>query len=98
MGERVRAELRRSGGIAGRRVHVVLESGRLPPAEAAELVRLVSVIDLGALRSGGMAHGADLMRYDLVIEQGARRWEGTVSDPSVPAALRPLLQFLSRYA
>jgi hypothetical protein len=96
--ERVRVELRRSGGFAGRSAHVVLDSAGLPPAEAAELARLVATVDLGVLRSTGPGHGADLMRYDLVVERGAQRWQGTVSDPSIPAALRPLLQFLSRYS
>ncbi|GIF21862.1 hypothetical protein BJ973_002189 [Actinoplanes tereljensis] len=94
---RVRVEMRRSGGFTGRTAHVVLESARLPPAEAAELVRLVSAIDPGIVTSTATSAGADLMRYDLIIERGAQRWQGTVSDPAIPPQLRPLLQFLSRY-
>jgi hypothetical protein len=94
--ERVRAEMRRSGGFAGRTVDVRLDSAHMPPADAARLVHLVSAIDLSRLAGASppLPAGADLMRYDLMIERGGQRWQGTVSDPSVPAELRPLLQFL----
>jgi hypothetical protein len=96
--ERVRVELRRSGGFAGLRVHKVLDSARMPPAEAASLVRLVSALDFGSLRSSGPGHGADLMHYSLTIERGSQRWEGSVSDPSIPAPLQPLLDFLNGHS
>lgn len=97
MTERVRAELRRSGGFTGRPVHVRLDSARMPPADAAHLVLLVSAIDFSRLDGSAPlpTAGADLMRYDLVVERGGHRWQGTVSDPAVPAELRPLLQFLT---
>jgi emfourin len=99
MTERVRAELRRSGGFTGRTVHVQVDSAQMPPADAARLVQLVTAIDLSGLDAPrpGPPAGADLMRYDLTIERGGRRWQGTVSDPTIPAQLRPLLQFLSTY-
>jgi hypothetical protein len=98
--ERVRVEMRRSGGFTGRTVHVQLDSDQLPPADADQLIQLVGPLDLAALPTGGPASsaGADLMRYDLTIEQGPRRWQGTVADPAVPDRLRPLLQFLSAAA
>src|SRR5262245_49696139 len=98
--EHVRAELRRSGGFTGRSVHVQLDSASLPPADAARLVQLVSSIDLAGLPAGrpGLPAGADLMSYDLTIERGTHRWHGTVADPSVPAQLRPLLQFMTSAA
>jgi hypothetical protein len=103
--EHVRAELRRSGGFTGRAVHVRLDSADLPPADAARLVLLVSAIDLSGLTSqGGLTSsggpataGADLMRYELTIERGGRRWHGVVADPHIPAGLRPLLQFLTHH-
>jgi len=96
--ERIRAELRRSGGFTGRPVHVQVDSAQLPPAEAARLVQLVSTIDfaqLGGARRPALPAGADLMTYDLTVERGGQRWHGTVSDPSIPGELRPLLQFLT---
>ena len=41
MTDRVRAEMRRSGGFAGRTTQVRLDSEQMPPAEAARLVELV---------------------------------------------------------
>jgi len=92
--------MRRSGGFAGRTVQVRLDSEQMPPADAARLVQLVSAIDLDRLSAGGptLPAGADLMRYDLMLERGGRRWQGTVQDPSIPAELRPLLQFLTAAA
>jgi hypothetical protein len=97
---RTRVEMRRSGGFTGRPVHVSLDSQRMGPAEAARLVQLVSTLDLSHLDAARstISAGADLMRYELVIEQGTDRWEDTVSDPAIPAELRPLLQFLTTQA
>lgn len=97
---RVRVEMRRSGGFTGRTTKVHLDTAQMPPAEAARLIQLVTTIDLSRLTAGrGIpSGGADLMRYDLVIENGVDRWEGTVSDPSIPNELRPLLQFLTATA
>jgi hypothetical protein len=98
--ERVRAELRRSGGFTGRTVHVLLDSDQMPPADAARLIQLVSTIDFTHLAADTppLPPGADLMRYDLTIDRGAQHWHGTLSDPAVPAELRPLLQFLNSAA
>ncbi|GAA0558186.1 hypothetical protein GCM10010172_46530 [Paractinoplanes ferrugineus] len=96
--EHVRVELQQSGGFAGFRVHKVLDSGEMPPVAAASLRQLVGALDFGALRSSGPGHGADLMHYGLTIERGSQRWQGSVSDPSIPAPLQPLLDFLTDYS
>jgi hypothetical protein len=91
--------MRRSGGFTGRTVEVRLDSDRMPPAEAARLRELLSTIDLSRLGPGPTSTaGADLMRYDLLVEHSGGRWEGTVADPTIPAELRPLLQFLTATA
>jgi hypothetical protein len=38
--------------------------------------------------------GADLMRYELTVDHDGGHWSATYADPTIPAALRPLLQFL----
>ena len=102
MTDRVRAEMRRSGGFAGRTTQVRLDSEQMPPAEAARLVELVAALDLGRLAelagSGQVTAGADLLRYDLSIDRDGQQWRGTVADPSIPTELRPLLQFLTAAA
>jgi hypothetical protein len=92
--------MRRSGGFAGRATEVRLDSARMGPAEGARLVLLVSAVDWSRVgrAAAGPAVGADLMRYDLVVEHGGTRWEGTVADPSIPNEVRPLLQFLTAAA
>jgi hypothetical protein len=97
---RVRVEMRRSGGFTGRTSKVELDTAHMAPAEAARLIQLVTTVDLSRLasQSGAPHAGADLLRYDLVIENGVDRWEGTVADPSIPNELRPLLQFLTAAA
>jgi hypothetical protein len=97
---RVKVEMRRSGGFTGRTTDVRLDTAHMPPAEAARLAQLVATVDLSRLPGPrrSPAAGADLMRYDLVIDNGADRWEGTVADPSIPNELRPLLQFLTAAA
>jgi hypothetical protein len=98
---RVKVEMRRSGGFTGRTSKVELDTAHMAPAEAARLIQLVTTVDfsrLAASRRGAPLGGADLMRYDLVIENGVDRWEGTVADPSIPGELRPLLQFLTAAA
>lgn len=98
---RVRVEMRRSGGFTGRTTAVHLDTTQMPPAAAARLIQLVTTVDLSRLptaRTPTPTGGADLMRYDLVIENGVDRWEGTVTDPSIPGELRPLLQFLTATA
>ena len=99
MSEGVRVQMRRSGGFTGRIIEVRLDSEQMPPAEAAQLRDLVSTVDLSRLGPAEPpAGGADLMRYDLVVEHDGGRWDGTVADPSIPAEMRPLLQFLTARA
>jgi hypothetical protein len=97
--EPVRAELRRSGGYAGRSLHVVMDSATLPEPDARRLSNLVRSLDLTRLGAKIVApNRADLLRYDLSVQCGGRHWRGTVAEPTVPAELRPLLRFLTQHA
>jgi hypothetical protein len=92
---RVQVEMKRSGGFTGRPVHVRLDTAQMPPPEAARLRQLLSTVDLSRLGPAATpTAGADLMRYDLVVEHGGDRWEGTVADPTIRPEIRPLLQVL----
>lgn len=78
-------------------MRVVLDSATLPHDQAAQLARLVEAIDLTRVGAEiGAASDADLTRYQLAVEYGGRHWRGTVAEPCVPTALRPLLRFLTR--
>jgi hypothetical protein len=41
--------------------------------------------------------GADYFQYRLTIEKEGKKHTIEISDPSVPATVWPLLQFLSKY-
>ena len=85
----MRIELRSQGGFAGlRRPPLVLETDRLEPSVAREVEELATDLPAG----GAPGRGADLMRYDVVIEvRGVRR---TVAyfEPEVPEQVRRLLR------
>lgn len=98
--ERVRAELRQTGGFAGLTRNVRVDTATMPPADAVRLVQLTDMADLSVIERGskGRTHGADLMHYEITVERGGRRWHGTLSDPDIPSGIRPLLQFLTHYS
>jgi hypothetical protein len=86
----MRIELRTQGGFAGhiRRPPLVLETERLEPDVAREVAELAAGLPPG----GPPGRGADLMRYDVVVEdeQGQRTF--TYFDPDVPTQVRALLR------
>ncbi len=94
--DRIRVELRRTGGFAGTEVRSSLDSTTLDPNEAADLANVVSGIDLAALTEarGGGPPVPDAMRYELTIERGTERVRVDLTEPAVPVDVRPLLQRL----
>ncbi len=88
--------MRRTGGFTGAEVRSQLDTDALSPAEAAELAALVGTLDLDRL--GAVTPPPvpmpDAMRYELEIERGEERRTVTLSEPAVPAEVRPLLQRL----
>jgi hypothetical protein len=110
---KLRVELHRSGGFAGRELHISLDTEDLPATEAQRLDDAVATLDLDALASasphaGGPTspHAAagragparDLMTYRLTVERDGRRWQFVLQEPDVPPSIRPLLQELVRAA
>jgi hypothetical protein len=88
-------ELLRTGGYTGQPVHARLNTKNLPPADAAELRRLVAAVL--ALPPSPPRAGPpipDAMHYRLDIAAGAERRIVEVSDPDVPAEVRALVSQL----
>ena len=85
----MRVELRAQGGFAGlRRPPLVLETEQLEPDVAREVEELA-----GGLPAGGApGRGADLMRYDVVVEDRGERRTAVYFEPNVPDAVRRLLR------
>jgi hypothetical protein len=85
----MRIEVRQQGGFAGlRRPPVVVETEDLEPGVARELETLAASLPAG----GPPARGADLMRYDVLVDDASGSRSATFFEPDVPAAVRELLR------
>lgn len=87
------------GGFAGIRKDTKLNSESIPSKVAQELLELIDKADFFNLpeKFPVPKMGADYFQYTLTIEKEGEKHTIEISDPSVPATLRPLLQFLSKY-
>lgn len=91
---RLRVEFQRSGGVAGAILATSVDTGELPPSEAAELTELVDRVDLSALEGRSPEPGSgrpDRFQYDLTITVEDRRYRVSLGETDVPDELRPLL-------
>jgi len=85
----MRIELRQQGGFAGlRRPPLVLDTEDLEPGLARELETLAAAMPAG----GPPRLGADLMRYDVLVDDAGRRRSATFFEPDVPGEVRELLR------
>ncbi|UGS36416.1 protealysin inhibitor emfourin [Capillimicrobium parvum] len=98
----MRIEFERQGGFGyfpGRRAAGVVETGALPPADAAALTELVERARFFALPARvGDPHGlaADARTYTIEVRQGDRRHRVQVSEPVPDPALEDLIAELQR--
>ncbi len=92
-------QFERRGGFAGIRKDTKLNTESIPSKAAQELLELIDKADFFNLpqKFPVPKKGADYFQYRLAIEEEGKKHTVEVSDPSVPATLRPLLQFLSKY-
>ena len=90
----MRIELHQEGGFAGlRRRPIVVETEDLEPGAARELEALAANLPAG----GPPGRGADLMRYDVLVDDVSGRRSATFFEPDVPPEVRELLR-LARHA
>jgi hypothetical protein len=88
-------ELVRTGGYTGQAVRARLNTKNLPPADAAEIHRLVTaVLALPPTPHRSGPPIPDAMHYRLDIATGGQRRMVEVSDPDVPAEVRALVSQL----
>ncbi|HEX6675112.1 MAG TPA: protealysin inhibitor emfourin [Actinomycetes bacterium] len=91
--ERIRIDLVRSGGFAGISRRASVDTGTLPPAEAARIAELVKAVDFDAL--GTLAAGPpgrpDRFQYDLDVHEGGRHHHLTLGERDAPPELRALI-------
>jgi hypothetical protein len=80
----MRIEVRQQGGFAGLRPPpLVLDTDELDPHTAGEIERIANTLPPG----NEQRRGADLMRYDVQIDDRST----TFFEPDVPAPVRRLL-------
>jgi hypothetical protein len=86
----MRIEVRQQGGFAGhiRRPPLVVETDELEPGDAHELETLAASLPAG----GPPGRGADLMRYDVLVDDPSGRRTASFFEPDVPAPVRRLLR------
>jgi hypothetical protein len=86
----MRIEVRTQGGFAGsvRRPALVVETDDLEPADARELEALAAGLPAG----GPPGRGADLMRYDVLVDDASGRRTASFFEPNVPPGVRALLR------
>ena len=90
----MRIELRQEGGFGGlRRPPIVIETEDLEPGIGRELEALAADLPAG----GPSGRGADLMRYDVLVDDASGRRTAAFFEPDVPAPVRALLK-LARQA
>jgi hypothetical protein len=93
--ERVRVELERSGGFAGRTIRRGLDTADLPSDAADQLRSLARAAEaMAGGPAGGPGRGADRFTYRLQVTRGAHETTLDVAEP-VPESLRPLIALLS---
>ena len=86
----------RSGGFAGMRKAVTLDTESLPLEEAGKLHELVNTADFFNLpaKFPPPKRGADYFQYRLTVEIEGKKHTVEVSEPAVPEMLRPLFQLI----
>jgi Emfourin len=96
----VKINFSRSGGVAGTRLNLEIETETLRPKDAKrlhELVDAASLIDQPPPRSAP-PRGADRFVYRLSVEDRGRKSELETDESSVSEVLRPLLDHLVELA
>jgi emfourin len=86
----MRIEVRQQGGFAGhiRRPPLVVDTAQLDRPRARELETLAANLPAG----GTPSPGADLMRYDVVVDDPRGRRAASFFEPDVPEPVRRLLR------
>jgi hypothetical protein len=89
----MRIEIRQQGGFAGtvRRPPLVVETDELEPGLARELEQLAAALPAGGPGGRGRV-GADLMRYDVLVDDASGRRTAAYFEPDVPAPVRALMK------
>jgi hypothetical protein len=88
----------RSGGFAGITLRTVVDSADLHPTAARELRALVDRAGLTTSTHRSVNRTADGFAYSVTIDDGAHCTDFAGDESSLPTAVRPLVDWLTRRA
>lgn len=88
----MKIEITRSGGFAGVRRHVVVDSAGLPDDERRAIEGLVQDATFFALPARLTSGTPDAFQYDVTIERKGARHQVRVDDAAAPEPLRRLVE------
>ncbi|MGH2522981.1 MAG: protealysin inhibitor emfourin [Anaerolineales bacterium] len=93
----MRIDFERTGGFAGMRVSLTVNTESLPPEEARALREMVEAARFFDLLTTipSTAPGADQFQYKLLVEDEGRQHTIEVGEASAPPTLQPLLRRLT---
>lgn len=98
----MRIQFERTGGLAApaMRRGCTVDTASLPKDEAREVEDLLDAANLFAIPAGpaAQAAGRDVFTYRITVEDGGRRHSVEVPERGMPAALRPLIDWLKKRA
>jgi hypothetical protein len=93
----MRIDLVRTGGFAGVRRQLSVDTSQLPPDQAERVVELADRSHLDALAAQTSTAGVpDEFQYDLTVTREDRQYHIRLSESAVPAELRSLIDLLFR--
>ena len=92
----MKVEFWRTGGVAGTRLTVTLDTEQLPQAEADRLSRLLAAAAFfdqpKSLKSG--TPGADRFQYRVTVKEGDRIKKVEIDESCIPRTFQPLIDYL----
>lgn len=91
----MQVSLERSGGFAGIPISITVDTATLPPDQASHLCHLVERADFFALPTNFVSPAQpDRFQYKVSVQEGDRQHTVTVRESSIPANLKPLIDWL----
>ena len=93
----MKLRFRQTGGFGGLVLGCDLNTSTLPPTEAQELTRLIKEATLEKIQTRRSEKGRDLQNYEIAVENEITA-KASFDDMSMPANVRPLLDFLRQRA
>lgn len=94
----MKLRFRQTGGFGGLVMGCDLDTGTLSPPEAQELARLIKQANLERTQTKRSDKARDLQNYEIAVEGEGITTKATFDDMSMPANMKPLLDFLRRRA